>query len=99
MSSALVAPFVVALALRLALAVAFPVRPVWDGVIYERAAGAIARGEGYTRGSIDPDATDADDATAFYPVGFSAMIAPLRWVRATPALDLVAQCFAGALIV
>ncbi|UJR86125.1 hypothetical protein [Sandaracinus amylolyticus] len=93
------APFLVALALRLALAVAFPVRPVWDGVIYERAADAIARGEGYTRGSIDPDASDADEATAFYPVGFSAMIAPLRWVRAAPALDLVAQSCAGALIV
>lgn len=72
-------------------------RPVWDGVIYARGADFIAHGLGYTRTAIDPD--EPAEATAFYPVGFSAMLAPLRWLRAGRSLDLIAQSVAGALLV
>lgn len=92
----LLAPLLVGLVLRLVL-IAVPVRPVWDGVIYARSADFIAHGLGYTRTAIDPD--EPAEATAFYPVGFPAMLAPLRWLRVGRGLDLFAQALAGALLV
>jgi hypothetical protein len=96
MTGPLLAPFLVAFLLRVALSTLVPVRPVWDGAIYARSADFIAHGRGYTRTAIDPD--EPAEATAFYPVGFPAMLAPLRWVWGRN-LDLVAQSFAGALLV
>lgn len=94
---ALSAPIAIALVLRLGLAVAAPVRPVWDGVIYARGADFLAHGLGFTRTVLDPD--QPAEATAFYPVGFPAMLAPLRWLRAGRGLDLAAQSLAGTLLV
>nr|MDQ3037985.1 hypothetical protein [Myxococcota bacterium] len=93
----LLAPLLVALVLRVGLTVAVPVRPVWDGVIYARGADFIAHGSGFTRTAIDPD--EAAEATAFYPVGFPAMLAPLRWLRVGRSLDLFAQSLAGVMLV
>jgi 4-amino-4-deoxy-L-arabinose transferase-like glycosyltransferase len=92
-----VAAFTVALGLR-ALTVAFaPVAPAWDGVIYARAAEQIARGEGYTQRSLDERAPAR--ATAFYPVGFPAVLAALRVTGLGARLDLWLQAFAGAALV
>jgi hypothetical protein len=86
-----------ALALRAALVVAFPVGPVWDGAIYARAADHIAYGVGYTRAALDPD--QPREPTAFYPVGFPALLAPLRWLGVGRNLDLAFQVALGALSV
>lgn len=92
----LLLPLLVALFVRIGLSIMVPVRPVWDGAIYARSADAIAHGDGFTRTAIDP--REPAEATAFYPVGFPAMLAPLRWLSGRH-LDLVAQSFAGALLV
>ncbi len=92
----LLVPFLFALFLRMGLSILVPVRPVWDGVIYARSADFIAHGRGFTRTAIDP--REPAEATAFYPVGFPAMLAPLRWFGGRN-LDLAAQSCAGALLV
>lgn len=90
------APFAFALLLRLGLALAIPVRPVWDGAIYAESAAAIARGLGYTRAGID--AAHGADPSAFYPVGFPATLALLRLLGAGDAVELIVQSLAGALV-
>ena len=93
----LLAPFLFTLTLRLALLVAMPVQPAWDGAIYARIADDLAEGEGYTHASIEP--SQSRYRTAFFPVGFPAAIAPLRGLGAGRALDPIAQCLLGAMIV
>ncbi len=95
LGGSLLAPFVVALALRLALVASVPVLPAWDGEIYVRGAEGIAQGIGYTRASMG----GGPEPTAFYPVGFSALLAAVRWLRGGLGLDLVVQALAGALAV
>jgi hypothetical protein len=91
------APVAAALAIRLALAAALPAEPSWDGVVYARAADRIAEGEGFTRHAIDP--AEPAEPTAFYPVGWPAILAPLRWLGAGRALDPFLQSLAGAALV
>lgn len=93
----LLAPFLFTLTLRLALLVAMPIQPAWDGAIYARIADDLAEGEGYTHASIEP--SQSRYRTAFFPVGFPAAIAPLRGLGAGRALDPIAQCLLGAMIV
>lgn len=97
MGGPLLAPLLVALVLRVGLTIAVPISPVWDGVIYARSADFLAHGLGFTRTAIDPD--EPAEATAFYPVGFPAMLAPLRWLQLGRGLDLFAQSLAGVLLV
>jgi 4-amino-4-deoxy-L-arabinose transferase-like glycosyltransferase len=97
LSRGLLAPTLVTLGIRVALAAALPVAPVWDGEIYARAADELARGEGYTRHAIDP--AQGAEPTAFYPVGLPAALAPLRWVAGGRGLDLAAQILFGTLLV
>lgn len=68
-----------------------------DRPFYVESASSIARGVGFTRGSMDPER--ATLPTAFYPVGFPATLAALRLVGSTGALDLLAQSIAEALAV
>lgn len=87
----------VALALRVAVVAAVPARPAWDGVIYARAAGQLARGEGYTQRSLDEEAPARP--TAFYPVGYPAVLAALRMAGFGARLDLWLQALAGVALV
>jgi hypothetical protein len=90
-------PFFVTLAARLALALALPITPAWDGVIYARAAEQIARGAGFTRMILAPGQPPAP--TAFYPVGLPAVLAPLHLLELGPRADLALQCLFGSLVV
>ncbi len=87
--------FVLALAPRLLCAVALPVRPTWDGVIYLRAAEQLARGEGYTQRALRADAPAR--ASAYYPVGFPATLAVVRVAGGGARTDLILQSLFGAL--
>jgi hypothetical protein len=90
-------PFALSLALRLGLLVALPVSPAWDGAIYARAADDIAAGRGFTRAALSR--SEPFEPTAFYPVGWPATLAPLRWLGLGHGGDVVLQCLLGALIV
>lgn len=87
----------VAFVIRAAIGLALPVAPAWDGVVYERAASAIAAGEGYTRRALSPHGSDAP--TAFYPVGWPAALALWRGLGMPRALDPLLQALLGALAV
>lgn len=94
---AVLAATLVALALRAAIGLALPVRPVWDGAVYERAATQIARGEGFTLRALRPSAPP--HPTAFYPIGWPAALALFRAAGAPRALDPLLQALLGALAV
>lgn len=81
------------LLLRVAIALLAPVQPTWDGRAYERAATQLARGEGYTHRMIDEDA--AAHPTAFYPVGWPAVLGAWRAAGAPRALDPLLQALLG----
>lgn len=92
----------VALAVRLALALTLPVSPAWDGVLYARGASSIARDGAYTQRAIRDEAPAR--ASAFYPVGWPALLALLRVAGARGAdaasghvADLVLQSALGSL--
>ena len=92
----------VALGLRLALALALPVVPAWDGALYARGASHLVRDGSYTQRAIRDDAPAR--ASAFYPVGWPAVLAVVRVVfpsagagsAAGHAADLVLQSLFGA---
>lgn len=86
--------FALALLPRLGCALAVPVRPTWDGVIYVRAAEQLARGEGYTQRALREDAPAR--ASAYYPVGFPASLALVRLAGGGLRSDLVLQSILGA---
>ncbi|MEY4508830.1 MAG: hypothetical protein RLZZ450_952 [Pseudomonadota bacterium] len=90
------APLAVALALRCAL-LAVPAVPSWDGVIYVRAAEQLAAGMGYTLRIL----SEANKAapTAFYPVGFPAVLAAVRWLGGSLLADRWLQVLASVGIV
>lgn len=92
----LLAPIAVALALRAAL-LAIPAAPSWDGVIYVRAAEQLAAGMGYTLRIL----SEANKAapTAFYPVGFPAVLAAVRWLGGSLLADRWLQVLASVGIV
>lgn len=87
----LAAPLTVALAVRLLLLVVAPTEPTWDGVIYVRAAEQLARGEGYTLRILAED--NPAHPTAFYPVGFPALLALVRLLGGGLLADGVLQAF------
>lgn len=91
------APLALALGLRLLLLMATEVEPSWDGVIYERAAGQLAQGEGYTLRIL----AEANDPlpTAYYPVGFPALLAFVRLAGGELLADRLLQVFACTLFV
>lgn len=93
----LVLPLSVALLLRLALLVLAPVAPSWDGVIYVRAAEQLAAGAGYTL-RILHEGNNAV-ATAFYPVGFPAVLAAVRWLGGGLLADRFLQVLSSSAIV
>lgn len=65
--------FVVALALRAGVVLAFGVEPTWDGAFYHRGAVSIAEGTGYS----EPAVINGQPGRApwsHYPVGYSALI-------------------------
>lgn len=92
-SSRLVVPAIVALALalRIALILALPQTPFSDGGWYVARAGEMARGMGYQ---------EAGFATAFWPVGFPALIAGAAMVTGsvTAGWVLVNLLSAAALV-
>ena len=85
-----------ALALR-ALVALLPLSPAWDGAVYERAAASLAGGHGYTQRSLRPGAPLLP--TAFYPVGWPAVLAVPRALGAGSRFDLGLQALLGALAV
>jgi 4-amino-4-deoxy-L-arabinose transferase-like glycosyltransferase len=89
-------PIGVALTLRLLLLLV-PVVPTWDGSIYERGGAQIAAGEGYTVRIFDPDARP--HATAFYPVGYPAVVAATRLMGGGRFADRIVQSTATLLLV
>src|SRR5688572_12810383 len=89
--------FSTALGLRLALGLALPVVPTWDGVFYERAASQIARGEGYTARMLGGGRPAHE--TAFYPVGWPAALSAWRSAGIDRVFDPVLQAIFGALLV
>lgn len=74
-----------------------PTVPTWDGVIYVRAAEQLARGEGYTLRIL----AEANRAlpTAFYPVGFPAVLAGIRLLGGGLLSDRLMQIAASTLLV
>lgn len=90
------APLAVALALRSAL-LAIPAVPSWDGVIYVRAAEQLAAGVGYTLRILSE--TNKPAPTAFYPVGFPAVLAAVRWLGGSLLADRWLQVLASVGIV
>jgi 4-amino-4-deoxy-L-arabinose transferase-like glycosyltransferase len=92
----LAVPLLIALLLRMLLALV-PVGPSWDGVIYARAAEQIAAGEGYTLRSLAEG--NRPLPTAFYPVGFPAVLAFVRLLGGAYASDRLLQSTATLLLV
>ncbi|MEZ4391341.1 MAG: hypothetical protein R3A48_09620 [Polyangiales bacterium] len=75
----LAACLAVALAARLAVILAWPCEPAWDGHYYARLAARLAAGQGYT------DARPwGAEATAFWPPGLPFALAPLLRLGASP---------------
>jgi 4-amino-4-deoxy-L-arabinose transferase-like glycosyltransferase len=68
--------FALALVLRALVAHWIAPQPAWDGVLYERAARAIARGMGYVTFMFVQRSSDTVP-TAFYPVGYPAFVGAL----------------------
>lgn len=91
------APLAGALAVRALLLTFAETEPSWDGVIYARAADQLARGEGYTLRIL----SDGNGAvpTAFYPVGFPAVLAVVRLLGGGLAADRALQALATTLFV
>jgi 4-amino-4-deoxy-L-arabinose transferase-like glycosyltransferase len=89
-------PLGVALALRLALLLV-PASPSWDGVIYVRAAQQLAAGAGYTLRILNE--ANSATPTAFYPVGFPAVLAGLRLLGGGLLADRFMQVFASSALV
>jgi 4-amino-4-deoxy-L-arabinose transferase-like glycosyltransferase len=92
----LAVPVVTALALRLTTALLWPLVPSWDGAIYARAAAQLARGEGYTQRILG---LDRATPTAFYPVGYPAMLSAVRRLGGDLRSDLVLQSAIGTSLV
>lgn len=88
-------PIVVGTALRFGFAAYAPLAPQWDGEIYVRGADLLAAGETYSQRILDPAAPDT--ATAFYPVGLSAVLALVRMSGGGLREDLLLQATAGSL--
>lgn len=74
-----------------------PATPAWDGVIYVRAAEQLARGEGYTQRILHE--ANAPRPTAFYPVGFPAVLAGVRLLGGGLRGDRWLQVFASSALV
>lgn len=91
----LVVVFALALLPRLALAACVSVRPAWDGAIYERAASQLAHGEGYTQRALRLDAPARP--TAYYPVGWPAMMAAARLAHDSRSSDIALQFLLASL--
>lgn len=87
----------VGLALRAVVGLALPIVPSWDGVVYERAATQLARGEAYDLRVLNPAAPA--HRSAFYPIGWPAALAIWRMAGAPRALDPLLQAILGALAV
>ncbi|MDB4974766.1 MAG: putative O-linked GlcNAc transferase-putative TPR-containing transrane protein [Myxococcaceae bacterium] len=83
--------------MRLSLLALVSVVPAWDGVIYVRAAAQLAAGEGYTLRILH----EANRAlpTAFYPVGFPAVLAAVRLLGGGLWADRLLQIFACTALV
>lgn len=73
------------------------VSPSWDGVIYVRAAEQLAHGEGYTLRIFA--AHNPSLPTAYYPVGFPAILALLRLLGGGLASDRALQVLASTAII
>src|SRR6201999_3615689 len=73
------------------------VAPSWDGVIYVRAAQQLAAGEGYTLRILSE--TNAPLPTAFYPVGFPAVLAGVRLLGGGLRADRWLQVAASSALV
>jgi 4-amino-4-deoxy-L-arabinose transferase-like glycosyltransferase len=87
----------VAAALRLVLVLLVPAVPSWDGVIYVRAAEQLAAGEGYTQRILHE--ANSPRPTAFYPVGFPAVLALVRLAGGGLRGDRLLQVAASCLLV
>lgn len=91
------APLAIAITLRLVLVWIAPTVPSWDGVIYVRAAEQLAHGDGYTLRILAE--ANQPSPTAFYPVGFPAVLALVRMVGGGLLADRLLQATASALLV
>jgi hypothetical protein len=92
----LLLPLAVAMALRSAL-LALPAAPAWDGVIYVRAAEQLAAGMGYTLRALSE--ANKPSPSAFYPVGFPAVLAAVRWLGGGLLADRWLQVLSSTAIV
>lgn len=90
-------PLALALTMRLALVWWLDPQPAWDGVVYVRAAEQLAAGEGYTIRILDP--ANPPVATAFYPVGYPALLAVARLAGGGLAADRALTALWSALLV
>ncbi|MET0284730.1 MAG: hypothetical protein ABW352_09680 [Polyangiales bacterium] len=86
-----------AAALRLILIPLVPAVPSWDGVIYVRAAEQLAQGEGYTQRILHE--ANSPRPTAFYPVGFPAVLAGVRLLGGGLRADRWLQVVASSALV
>ena len=93
----IVAPLALALGLRALLVALTTSAPSWDGVIYVRAAEQLARGEGYTQRILHEG--NPPHPTAFYPVGYPAVLALVRLLGGGLGSDLGLQVACGVLVV
>ncbi|HEX5660791.1 MAG TPA: hypothetical protein VFX59_26540 [Polyangiales bacterium] len=83
--------------MRLVLIPLTPAVPSWDGVIYVRAAEQLARGEGYTQRILHE--ANSPRPTAFYPVGFPAVLAGVRLLGGSLLADRLLQVAASSAMV
>jgi 4-amino-4-deoxy-L-arabinose transferase-like glycosyltransferase len=95
--SEIAAPFSLALVVRVALALWAPVEPSWDGAVYVRAAEQLARGEGYTLRILDERLPPKP--TAYYPIGYAALLSLVHRLGGDTRADLVLQALLGAALV
>ena len=89
-------PLLIALGVRFLL-LFLRAEPSWDGVIYARAAVQLARGEGYTLCILAEGNTPVP--TAFYPVGFPAVLSVVRMLGGGYFADRLLQTAATTLLV
>jgi len=94
----LAAPVALGAIARFAAAFLAPLAPQWDGAIYVRGAEQLATGQGYTT-AILAESVASPQPTAFYPVGFPAVLAAVRLVGGNRRADLVVQAIFGILTI
>src|SRR5437879_2697183 len=79
--------FLVALGVRLSVALRYPAALFGDSLYYDRFASGLASGQGYVYNG---------QATAFWPIGYPAFLAVLYLVHLSPLFAYIVQAVLGA---